>query len=128
METYLTYLQSHLGLDHIILPKVTPIFQFHCVADGELSPEEQELFLKIMSALKLSPNSYVQTVGNSEQQNLQAPHIVYFGGSEDPRGQWQDFSTDHRSLQTHSLASMLVEPQNKKECWQHLSKVLALIH
>lgn len=122
------YLQSHLGLDHIIFPKVTPLFQFHCVADGDLSPEEQDLFSKIMSALKLSSQSYVQTVGKSEQQNWQAPHIIYFGGSEDPRGQWQDLPAAHRSLRTHSLASMLVEPQHKKECWQHLSKVLALIH
>lgn len=154
MESYLSYLQHSLGLDHVILPVISadaqralpvgdemvsssPVavalasgnniiteaevsgiarFHFHCVSAQELSTEEEELFQKIILALKLGDADYSTAVGLDISLS---PITVVFSDAPDGRGVWQTHGSC-RVLHTYSLRAMLANPGFKKECWAHL--------
>lgn len=125
MQNYLNYLQSTLGLDHVILPEITTEItakiHFQCVSDRALSAQEVEMFEKIMTALKAVPGTYVVSTVSSPVP-FEAPLVVLFTDEAAHRGEWMEQGTA-RVLRTHSLASMMKDPGLKKQCWAHLQTI-----
>lgn len=128
MQSYLHYLQSTLGLDHVILPvlsaipEITTKFHFQCVSERALNAGEVEMFEKIMAALKVVPGTYVVSAVSSPIP-FEAPVCVLFTDAADHRGEWVSEGTT-RVLRTHSLSSMMKDPGLKKQCWAHLQTIL----
>ncbi|MCC6138078.1 MAG: hypothetical protein IT287_05560 [Bdellovibrionaceae bacterium] len=137
MESYLSYLNQTLGLEHVILPKKTAAvatepelvtqasdsgqarYHFQCLSERPLTAAEDELFLKIIAALKLGDADYSTAVGINMTFS---PITVVFSDAAEGRGSWHSHG-NCQVLQTHSVRAMLQDPQLKKECWAHLQTI-----
>lgn len=121
VQNYLNYLQSSLGLDHVIFPEKKTRLHIQCVSKKPLTSEESEMFEKIIAALKLPVSSLVVSIV-ARPISYEAPLVILFTDDSDYRGEWLE-DASARVLRTFSLSSMAVNPSFKKQCWTHLQTI-----
>lgn len=121
VQNYLNYLQSSLGLDHVIFPEKKPRLHIQCVSEKPLTSEESEMFEKIITALKLPASSFVVSVV-ARPISYEASLVILFTDDSEYRGEWRE-DASARVLRTFSLSSMAVNPALKKQCWTHLQTI-----
>jgi hypothetical protein len=121
VQNYLNYLQSSLGLEHVILSAKKVRLHIQCVSEKPLTPQESEMFEKIITALKLPVSSYILSIV-SQPVAYEASLVVLFTDDTESRGEWRE-DASARVLRTFSLSSMANDPALKKQCWAHLQTI-----
>jgi hypothetical protein len=121
--------------------KYSPKILFIKKYSNELfTPEEKNLFLKILQALKIAPQEvmvigYKESLIESEVAHAIKDHQLVCGlileGSckEKPLGEWlkpQKLAIPW--LASWSLKDLLSKPQKKKQAWLHYQKALKLLN